>query len=127
MGHYGLRDDSSREVYPSLKSAPVGCEIGHLSNLNVADIAFGNSELVPSLIRCHSESNGATRSNILRSGTVSRDVDYLTLRIGSSLLIVILYLFCCNDSINPSLGSLNGRIDVLVVIQSSDDDTVLCD
>ena len=125
MGHYGLRDDSSREVYPSLKTAPVGCEIRHLSNLHVTDITFGDSELVPSLIRCHSERNGASRSNILRSDTVSRDIDYLTFRISSSLLIVILYLFCRNDSINPTLGSLDGRIDVLVVIQSTDDDTVL--
>ena len=122
---YGLRDNSSREVYPSLKTAPVGCEIGHLSNLHVTDIAFGDSELVPPLVRCHSESNGSSRSNILRFGTVSRDIDYLTFRIGSSLLIVILYLLYCNDSINPTLGSLDGRIDILVVIQSTDDDTIL--
>ena len=79
MGNNGLRDDSSREVYSSLKTAPVGREIRHLSNLNVTDITFGDSELVPSLVCCHSESNGASRSNILRSGTVSRDIDYLTL------------------------------------------------
>ena len=125
MGHYGLRDDSSREVYPSLKTAPVGCEVRHLSNLHVTDITFRDSELVPSLVCCHSECDSASRSNILRFGTVSRDIDYLTLRIGSSLLIVILYLLYRNDSINPSLGSLDRRIDVLVVIQSTDDDSVL--
>ena len=125
MRDNGLRDDSSREVYPSLKTAPVGCEVGYLPNLHVTDITFRDSELVPSLIRCHSESNSSSRSNILRSGTVSRDIDYLTLRISSSLLIVILYLFRCNDSINPTLGSLDGRIDVLIVIQSTDDDTIL--
>ena len=125
MRDNGLRDDSSREVYPSLKTAPVGCEIGYLSNLHVTYITFRDSELVPSLIRCHSERDGASRSNILRSDTVSRDVDNLTLRISSSLLIVILYLLYCNDSINPSLGSLDGRIDVFVVIQSTDDDTIL--
>ena len=75
----GLRDDSSREVYPSFKTAPVGRNVRHLPNLNIADITFRDSELMPSLIRCHSESNGASRSNILRSDTVSRDVDYLTL------------------------------------------------
>ena len=78
MRDNGLRGNSGREVYSSLKTAPVGCEIGHLPNLHIADITFRDSELVPSLVCCHSERTGASRSNILRSGTVSRDVDYLT-------------------------------------------------